>query len=76
MTSTNQPMSYIYRYNRILDLERFRKMTTDGRIPADNFVTISVDAHTNDISLIGSMGTEADVVKYFDDFSHKQVSTK
>lgn len=80
MPSTNvanqghQPIDAIRRYNRILDLERFRMMTADGRIPAENFVTVT--SAGNDFSLLGKMKTEDDVVKYFKEYSHSQASTK
>lgn len=49
-------------------------MAADGRIPADKFVTVTSASH--DFSLLGSMKTEDDVVKYFEEYSNSQASTK
>lgn len=68
------PTNAIHRYNRILDLKRFRMMTMDGRIPAKGFVTFHSDG--NDVALLGESRTENDIIEFFKPYSHTQASTK
>ena len=49
-------------------------MTTDGRIPAENFVNIL--SAGDEFHLLDKMTTEDDVVEYFKEHSHSQASTK
>lgn len=64
----------LHRYNPILDLERFRFMVTEGRIPADNFVTIQAGRRQKE-NKTKRLKTEDDVIKFFKHYIHAQASS-
>lgn len=72
---TSQPHHHnrLHRYNPIIDLERFRLMVTEGRIPDDKFVTIQT-GRLKRHSSTSKLQTAQDVIRFFGYYIHAQAS--